>query len=440
MAAPAKESTKESQKASDEKSKSAPDEASPYAVNKPLFEEATKIKNRRELVEKRLAKMEEYREDVSDSVYLKVKTDYQTQLEEISQAFEEKSSLVENELEKLYQAKSEQERDLAQHQEVLEEAQFRHKLGEYTDKKFKEVQTRQNKEIKRFNGILDVIKGSIEQYEEILGRPYSPGSAKPKTEENYLEEMVQGVTGQEEAYPQTPVEPEHTPATGVPLGEDTAKGKGGGAFEGSLTDAKQIKETYTGFEDNLDQDLDSFLQTEGDYFGGQEAEAPDTSKAKKTKKKKKEAPKSETKAKTATPPPIDEDSISKILKDIPLEESTGGEEELPSQKEGAEPAKEFTGEMPEASLLLLEGELDDHEIILSENTSIGRSPSNDLVLKESKVSRQHATINFREGNYVMVDLKSSNGVLINDQKVEEAALKDGDEVRIGSFKFQFNIL
>jgi pSer/pThr/pTyr-binding forkhead associated (FHA) protein len=88
---------------------------------------------------------------------------------------------------------------------------------------------------------------------------------------------------------------------------------------------------------------------------------------------------------------------------------------------------------------LVEGELDESEFILGENTSIGRSPSNDIVLKESKISRQHASINFHNGNYVLVDLKSSNGVYVNGKKVEEAALKDGDEVSVGSFKFQFNL-
>lgn len=94
----------------------------------------------------------------------------------------------------------------------------------------------------------------------------------------------------------------------------------------------------------------------------------------------------------------------------------------------------------EASLLLIEGDLDDPEITLSENTSIGRSPSNDIVLKESKVSRQHATIHYRNGQYVLVDLKSSNGVFVNGAKVEEATLNDGDELSIGSFKFQFNLV
>ncbi|MBL7685559.1 MAG: FHA domain-containing protein, partial [Deltaproteobacteria bacterium] len=74
---------------------------------------------------------------------------------------------------------------------------------------------------------------------------------------------------------------------------------------------------------------------------------------------------------------------------------------------------------------------------LGENNSLGRSPSNDVVLKEAKVSRQHATINYIRGGYVIVDLKSSNGVYVNGEKVEEHELQDGDEIAIGSYKMKF---
>lgn len=432
MAAPAKDSTK---------SKVIVEETSPYSVNKSLFEESTKIKNKRELIERRLQKMEEHRSEVNDSVYFKVKTDYETQLEEVNAAFQDKCNEIEGELRNLYQAKAEQEGELAKHQEVLEEAKFRHTLGEYTEKKYKEIDSQQNKEIKQYNSVLDIIKNSIGQYENILGQPFNP-EAIPTTvpEKDFLvEDMVAGLETHSEEIPPTPKETEHTPATGIPFGTPVGDetGKTGDIPEGSLTDAKMAPEGG-GLGDNLDDELDSFLQTEGDYFSGTEEagpkpEAPPLPQEAAQPKKKKPEKVSESKP--------DDDSISKILQDIPIEEATAEPKAAPSIKEEATgPKLESSGVDQEASLLLIEGELEDHEIILSENTSFGRSPSNDVVLKETKVSRQHCAINFRDGNYVLVDLKSANGVLVNEEKVEEAALRDGDELRIGSFKFQFNLL
>ena len=90
-----------------------------------------------------------------------------------------------------------------------------------------------------------------------------------------------------------------------------------------------------------------------------------------------------------------------------------------------------------AKVVCIEGDVSPAEFELEENTSIGRSPSNDIVLKEPKVSRQHAAINLIDGNYVIVDLKSSNGIHVNGRKVEEVVLEDGDELVIGNSKFTF---
>ncbi|HKX13156.1 MAG TPA: FHA domain-containing protein, partial [bacterium] len=192
-------------------------------------------------------------------------------------------------------------------------------------------------------------------------------------------------------------------------------------------------DTDVGFEDKLSDELDMFLEGESQYFGEQApAKAPEPVKA---------APKSEKispKQSLSRTEPV-EDSISTILRDIPMDDE-GPEAAITKSASEETGAKIDIREVPaEASMLLIEGDLDESEFILGENTSIGRSPSNDIVLKESKVSRQHAAINYIGGNYVLVDLKSSNGVFVNGKKIEEAALRDGDEVSVGSFKFQFNL-
>ena len=70
--------------------------------------------------------------------------------------------------------------------------------------------------------------------------------------------------------------------------------------------------------------------------------------------------------------------------------------------------------------------------------SIGRDPSNDLVLTDAMVSRRHAIMELKEGEYVLRDNNSSNGTLVNgDRVVEGQPLRDGDLIGIGSARILF---
>jgi uncharacterized RDD family membrane protein YckC len=69
--------------------------------------------------------------------------------------------------------------------------------------------------------------------------------------------------------------------------------------------------------------------------------------------------------------------------------------------------------------------------------SIGRDPSNDLVLPDSMVSRRHAVIEQRGTQYFVRDCNSSNGSLLNGDRITESALKDGDLMAIGATRLLF---
>jgi uncharacterized RDD family membrane protein YckC len=69
--------------------------------------------------------------------------------------------------------------------------------------------------------------------------------------------------------------------------------------------------------------------------------------------------------------------------------------------------------------------------------SIGRDPSNDLVLPDAMVSRRHAVIEYRGTQYFLRDCNSSNGSLINGDRVSERSLRDGDLVAIGTARLLF---
>jgi uncharacterized membrane protein len=70
---------------------------------------------------------------------------------------------------------------------------------------------------------------------------------------------------------------------------------------------------------------------------------------------------------------------------------------------------------------------------------IGRQPDNDLAIPtERTISGRHCEIYQKGKDYFIKDLGSSNGILINGQKVEEARLEEGDEVKLGNKIFHFS--
>lgn len=70
--------------------------------------------------------------------------------------------------------------------------------------------------------------------------------------------------------------------------------------------------------------------------------------------------------------------------------------------------------------------------------SLGRQSDNDIVLQEPSVSSQHAWVINDGGACRVMNLLSTNGTLVNDERIHEATLKEGDRVRFGSAEFVFH--
>jgi hypothetical protein len=65
---------------------------------------------------------------------------------------------------------------------------------------------------------------------------------------------------------------------------------------------------------------------------------------------------------------------------------------------------------------------------------IGRSSSADILLDDPTVSRRHAVIvQTPEGDLRVLDDRSMNGILVNDEQVDWSPLADGDELQIGRY-------
>jgi pSer/pThr/pTyr-binding forkhead associated (FHA) protein len=66
---------------------------------------------------------------------------------------------------------------------------------------------------------------------------------------------------------------------------------------------------------------------------------------------------------------------------------------------------------------------------------IGRHSEADVRLALPDVSRRHCRFTFAEGHWQVVDLNSLNGVFVNDERLHEATLCQGDHIRIGGLTF-----
>ncbi len=78
--------------------------------------------------------------------------------------------------------------------------------------------------------------------------------------------------------------------------------------------------------------------------------------------------------------------------------------------------------------------------ITEERIFLGRAPSSDIVIDDDLVSKQHAAIYFKNGEFVIDDLNSKNGTFLNGELIERAKLSDGDVIRLGETEFIFKIL
>ena len=79
------------------------------------------------------------------------------------------------------------------------------------------------------------------------------------------------------------------------------------------------------------------------------------------------------------------------------------------------------------------------EIILRDEVEeiVGRDPSCSVAIDATDISRRHARLYCKVGKWTVEDLASTNGIFVNGQRVDDAWLSDGDEVRLATIPFRF---
>lgn len=82
-------------------------------------------------------------------------------------------------------------------------------------------------------------------------------------------------------------------------------------------------------------------------------------------------------------------------------------------------------DLEEESVMLIRGDV-----------TIGRMDDNSIILSEPFVSGHHARVYAKNNTLYIEDLKSTNGIYVNEEKVEgKIKLTTGDEIKIGSAIF-----
>jgi len=76
---------------------------------------------------------------------------------------------------------------------------------------------------------------------------------------------------------------------------------------------------------------------------------------------------------------------------------------------------------------------------LGRRTRIGRATGCEMQLESSSVSRHHALVLIGSQGVIIEDLHSTNGVFVNDRKIDRQLLHDGDILTIGESKFRFTV-
>ncbi len=91
-----------------------------------------------------------------------------------------------------------------------------------------------------------------------------------------------------------------------------------------------------------------------------------------------------------------------------------------------------------ALLISTRGAVSGSRYLLDEDkVTVGRDPSNDIMLDDGTVSREHAVFIRENGHYRVEDVGSLNGTYVNRRRVDSVELHSGDELMIGKFRLVF---
>jgi pSer/pThr/pTyr-binding forkhead associated (FHA) protein len=127
----------------------------------------------------------------------------------------------------------------------------------------------------------------------------------------------------------------------------------------------------------------------------------------------------------------------------PIEQESGEHTTISFTLDAAEPSEEIAFDLDDiprgAGLLVVtRGPNAGSRLALTkELTTVGRHPDSDIFLDDITVSRRHAEVRNDGGRFRVKDVGSLNGTYLNRERVDDAAIDNGDELQVGKFKLVF---
>jgi hypothetical protein len=103
----------------------------------------------------------------------------------------------------------------------------------------------------------------------------------------------------------------------------------------------------------------------------------------------------------------------------------------------AQPLEERAKTRQSRALLVVDGK---RMVIGANGATIGRSRDCDIVVQDPNVSRHHATVKPRGGSWIVEDMGSTNGVVVNGRRIDHPrVLSAGDEIELGTATLTFTL-
>lgn len=102
--------------------------------------------------------------------------------------------------------------------------------------------------------------------------------------------------------------------------------------------------------------------------------------------------------------------------------------------------KQAVKAVPRLTLRILDNENNIEKTFEQTSVTLGRDPTADLQINDSTISGKHAQFFFRQNQWWIQDLDSTNGSYLNQIQIEESmAVTDGDALRCGRVNVQITI-
>jgi hypothetical protein len=162
------EKTKEKKEKKEKKVTEDTQEIPQFPINQDLLEGSTEIKEQWRMIRDRLEKIESSRSEVSPAVYERVKADYHSRLEEITNKLMDKKQDIDSELESLYATRSQISEQLEVERQNLEEVKFRNMLGEYSQDEYQDKGKEKQEHIGKLETAMLAVNTNISRYESIF--------------------------------------------------------------------------------------------------------------------------------------------------------------------------------------------------------------------------------------------------------------------------------